>query len=568
MKKIVYRVKCSEKAEYLEVSVKLIGFNSEEFWMPSWTPGSYLNRCYAQNVFNINVFDEKKTVLKTTKSRKLSSDRWKIALKENEGFSYEVYAATETVRGVYRDREYGYFTPAALLLFPLIAADEYHLDLSLLPNPVVALPTKEVGVFVASSVDELIDSPVIFGEMKSFDVMDSPKHRLHVFGSIMPHSDMERLVADTQKIVKEHCSFFASPSFDVPYEFFLQLKHGGFGGLEHDRSTLLQADPCSLIIKEGNESKYQDLLALISHEYFHRWWVKAIRPLVYKKYNYLSEDVTAQLWIFEGITSYYENVALLRAGLLSLEEWQKRIEKDLVALQRSGEKQQSLAESSEEAWTKLYRRGPNAVNDVVSYYTKGAVVALLLDFNLRFHWGVSRGLDEILQSIWQKGQRSFAEGEFENIVLEAVIDAKKDEANAFFNEMLRAREKLDIKTHMAHIGFEVVSLSQPEKLSYWGLTLNPGSTEIANILTGSPLIKAGLRPKDKILAINQVQTHAENIPKLLFLHENKVVTIHYFRNGLLEHCRVDLKADKTCSDGLEVKIKSDWYNKISEIFAV
>jgi predicted metalloprotease with PDZ domain len=385
--------------------------------LPVWIPGSYLVREFARHLHSLSATQEGQPV----QVEQLSKNTWQLGNKTTARISliYNVYAFDNSVRTAWLDDERGFFNGTSLCLRVHgqeqkphrlhverpHAARSWKLATALKP---VVIDEAGFGTYVAGNYDELADSPVEMGDFWSgeFSVRGVP-HRFVVAGAAETF-DGARLLADTQKIVEAEMAFWhdaqsTKAARAVPhdrYVFMLNAVADGYGGLEHRHSTALickRADLPRLGVKQAGEG-YTTLLGLISHEYFHTWNVKRLRPAELDCYNYESEQYTAMLWFFEGLTSYYDDLFLRRVGLIDNTQYLKLLNKTVnQVLQTPGRRVHSAAQASFDAWVKYYRPDENMVNLTVSYYTKGALIGLCLDLALRRD---GSSLDAVMRELW------------------------------------------------------------------------------------------------------------------------------------------------------------------------
>ena len=390
----------------------------QELSLPVWIAGSYLMREFSKNLQSLRASQGDKAVALA----QLDKHRWLAQCQSGTPLvlTYEVAAYDNSVRTAWLDGARGFFNATSLCLRVLGQEDEAHV-LEVLQPPALAhwslatgLAPEQVnaagfGRYRARDYDELADCPVEMGAFwsASFSACGVP-HRFIVAGAA-PSFDGARLVRDAQRICEEAIRFWHGeerPPFDG-YLFMLNAVHDGYGGLEHRNSTALicarrdlprlgQSDK-EIQASEG----YTTLLGLISHEYFHTWNVKRLRPAEFARYDYARENYTELLWFFEGFTSYYDDLLLRRAGLLDHAGYLKLLTKTInQVLQTPGRRVQSVAQASFDAWVKYYRQDENTPNATVSYYTKGALVALCLDLALRRDGRTQ--LDEVMRALWQR----------------------------------------------------------------------------------------------------------------------------------------------------------------------
>ena len=382
--------------------------------LPVWIPGSYLVREFAKNLQNLRATQGRRSV----PLQQLDKATWQVDAAPGKPLvlTYAVYALDNSVRTAWLDASRGFFNgtslclqvagqealPHALELVSTRATATWHVATGL---PSVATNTRGFGSYVADDYDALVDHPFELGHFWSgeFKACGVP-HRFVVAGAA-PSFDGARLLADTQKICEAEIRFW-HPRGKPPhtnYVFMLNAVDDGYGGLEHRNSTALictRRDLPRVGDKRSSEG-YTTLLGLISHEYFHTWNVKRLKPAAFAQFDYSRENYTHQLWFFEGFTSYYDDLLLRRAGLLDDAAYLRLLNKTINQVdQTPGRLVQSVAESSFDAWVKYYRQDENTPNATVSYYTKGALVALCLDLTLRAEG--TTDLDEVMRSLFKR----------------------------------------------------------------------------------------------------------------------------------------------------------------------
>ena len=391
--------------------------------LPVWIPGSYMVREFSKNLQHLQCRQGQKALAAT----QLDKAAWQLACDASQPLQvqYEVYAFDNSVRTSWLDSARGFFNATSLCLMAEGATDQPHaLDLVRHADmqqwqvatglPPVSVDKAGFGRYQAAHYDELADCPVEMGAFWSgtFNACGVP-HRVVVAGAL-PSFDGERLLRDAQKICETQLRFWhaggdakatVSPK-DVPfghYVFMLNVVDDSYGGLEHRNSTALIAARRDLprVGEAKTSDGYTTLLGLISHEYFHTWNVKRLRPGEFAHYNYAQENYTELLWFFEGFTSYYDDLLLRRAGLIDDTAYFKLLTKTAnQVLQTPGRAVQTVAQASFDAWVKYYRQDENTPNATVSYYTKGALVALCLDLSLRAEGRTT--LDAVMRGLWQR----------------------------------------------------------------------------------------------------------------------------------------------------------------------
>ncbi|ADX44756.1 peptidase M61 domain protein [Paracidovorax avenae ATCC 19860] len=386
----------------------------QELSLPVWIPGSYLVREFAKNLQNLRARQDGQEVALAQRSKSL----WQAACREGAPLvlTYEVGAYDSSVRTAWLDSSRGFFNGTSLCLRVHGQEDARH-DLEIVATPEVShwsvatgLTAEKTtragfGTYRAASYDELVDCPVEMGPFWSarFTACGVP-HRLVVAGAA-PSFDGERLVADTRRICETGIRFWhgaGKPPY-TQYLFMLNVMDDGYGGLEHRNSTALACSRRDLprLGEARTPEGYTTLLGLISHEHFHTWNVKRLRPAELAGYDYTQENYTRLLWFFEGFTSYYDDLLLRRAGLIDDATYLRLLAKNInQVLQTPGRRVQSVADASFDAWVKYYRQDENTPNATVSYYTKGALVGLCLDLALRREGRTT--LDDVMRALWDR----------------------------------------------------------------------------------------------------------------------------------------------------------------------
>jgi predicted metalloprotease with PDZ domain len=561
--------------------------------MPTWIPGSYMIREFARNVVSLSARQNGEMVAAT----KTNKSTWQFACRAGTPLtiSYRVYAWDRSVRTNYFDQTRGFVNPAALLLSNELAASLPHKVSVVAPKFIEAIgwicatslplnraDTKGFGDYSAESYDELIDHPIecaAFDEF-SFEAGGVP-HRFVISGR--HRGDLERLKSDTQKICQAHVDLFADkdasdksvPPFEQ-YVFQLHVVDDGYGGLEHRASTALICPRNDLPVKgdaaigEG----YLGLLALISHEYFHAWNVKRIKPAAFTTkngaYDTSCESYTRLLWLFEGFTSYYDELMLVRAGLITESDYLKLIARHITQLARTpGRATQSIAESSFDAWTKYYRQDENAPNAIVSYYLKGGLVALLLDLKLRAE---NKGtLDDVMRHLWREyGKTSTGVPEDAFAVFEQCSGASLREFEAAY---VNGTDEIDWTQAFANVGvvFEQrvslnatdrggpVSGSQERHLRQWGMIVNDaGDVALRYVLNDSAAHQAGLCAGDVLVAIDGLRATRGAIAKHpLRFGEGETIAIDYFRHDVLNRAMLTIPSPSKDAVTLTVNANAD-----------
>lgn len=477
--------------------------------------------------------------------------------------SVTVYALDESVRGAFLDTRRGYFNGACLLLLaegfenspaqitiePPAAAEcaAWRVATSL---TAVEVDARGFGTYRAESYDELIDHPVEISDYASVEFEAcGVGHELVVAGRF--DADLDRVAVDLRQLCETQIRFFGAPPPFSRYRFLGLAVGDGYGGLEHRASSSLifSRDDLPKPGEQGVPKSYQRFLSLASHEYFHAWHVKRTKPAAFMPYRLDRRNHTRLLWVFEGITSYYQDRFLLRSELIGVEAYLQRLGELLTRVYRTpGRHRQSIAESSFDAWDRLYKPDANSPNAGVSYYTKGALTALALDLTLR---ALARPttLDAVIVALWARygaRDRGVEEAGFEALVGEvAGVDL-----GAFFDRAVRSTEDLALEGLLANLAVKLAwrSASGPAdpggtppgkdkpEVANLGATFR-GSDEglkLATVFQDGPAERAGLNPGDLVIAIGGLKVNDRNLSgRLERLEIGERTEVHAFRGDEL-----------------------------------
>jgi predicted metalloprotease with PDZ domain len=478
--------------------------------LPAWIPGSYLVREFARHLQKLTARQDGKPVA----IHQVDKATWQLDCVPSMPLvlSYEVYAFDNSVRTAWLDAQRGFFNGTSLCLRVHGQAQEPH-ELELVaprayPHWEVATglePQKTgkrgFGTYIAADYDELVDCPVEMGAFFSAEFKaGGVPHRVVVAGAAESF-DGERLVADMHKVCEAEIRFWHErkrPPFKS-YLFLLNCVDDGYGGLEHRNSTALIASRRDLprVGEQRMGDGYVTLLGLISHEYFHTWNVKRLRPAEFAQYDYTQENYTQMLWFFEGFTSYYDDLLLKRAGLIDEATYLKLLTKTAnQVLQTPGREVQSVAQASFDAWVKYYRQDENTANATVSYYTKGALVALCFDLTLRLEGHTN--LDEVMRALWQRCKAGpMAEADFAAVLKElGGRDFRRELAS-----WVHGTRELPLKDLLEAHGIAV--LEEPSQLQQrLGVRVaENGGITLKNVLRGGAAEQAGLAAGDEWVGV-------------------------------------------------------------------
>ncbi|MDH5602267.1 MAG: peptidase M61, partial [Gammaproteobacteria bacterium] len=542
----------------IKLEIKTPDKNGQQFSLPAWIPGSYMIRDFAKNIITIKAESENKAVVLT----KIDKSSWKSGpVNGSLTLEYEVYAWDLSVRSAHFDMTHAFYNGTSLFLMPDGFEDEaisveilqptnkkytnWHVTTSL---TVDKIDKTGFGLYQAHNYDALIDHPVEIGTHTEFDFeVENTIHKMALTG--IQRADSERLKSDLIKICQTHCSLFGElPRIDQ-YIFLVMVTENGYGGLEHRSSTSLLCGrddlPLSNHPAEPNE-KYRNFLGLCSHEYFHTWNVKRIKPEGFIPYDLSSETYTRQLWAFEGITSYYDELALIRSKVISVESYLELFSQTITRVLRGkGRFKQSIADSSFDAWTKFYKQDESAPNVIVSYYAKGALLALCLDLTIRKHTNNIKSLDDVMRYLWLNfGKNSI--GVPEGKIEEVSSDIAGYDLTSFFNQYLYGVEELPLSSLLSEFGinmnlYATTSVDdkggkKPENTINHPVSLgarteaDPVGAKITQVFSDESAEIAGFAAGDIIIAINNLQVRKSNIDKVISgFNIGDELTIHAFR---------------------------------------
>jgi predicted metalloprotease with PDZ domain len=572
-KKISYTIAAQDPATHMfqvTMTIEAPAPEGQVLVLPAWIPGSYMIREFSRNIVQIRAEASGQPV----ELAKLDKHSWQAApCKGKLTVHYEVYAWDLSVRAAHLDQTHGFFNGTSVFLRAVGQESEPHVvDIQRPGHEAaakwrVATALQELkarrygfGTYIAQDYDELIDSPVEMGtfEMASFKAL-GVQHDV-VFTGRVPNLDIARVCADLKQICETQIAFFEPRTKKAPmdrYVFMTMVVGDGYGGLEHRASTALFCSRADLptTAQKGKEPSegYMKFLGLCSHEYFHTWNVKRIKPAVFAPYDYQVENYTPLLWLFEGFTSYYDDLMLVRAGLLSEEGYFKMLGKTVGAVLRgSGRTKQSVADSSFDAWGKYYRQDENSPNAIVSYYAKGALVGLGLDLTIRAKTNGKRSLDDIMRALWQKFGRDFYNGKPRGVTpeeVEALFDNVAGfKLKTFFDKYIRGTDDLPLAKLLPQFG---VGYKDERKSSKPSLDVNIGregaDCKLSAVHDGGAAQEAGLSANDLLVAIDglRVSGNPSNVDGLLSRYKvGETVQVHAFRRDELMAFDVVLQGDR------------------------
>lgn len=484
----------------VEAEITAPGKKSVALKMPVWTPGSYLIREFEKSVERISAV----AAGKPCEITKRDKNTWIINKNSADKVivTYWVYAFEFSVRTSFVDDDQALLNPSSICMFAEgLENTPGTLGISL-PDRFIRISTalgkNSEKYYVFSNYDELADSPIQIGnhEEWEFSVAGVP-HKIAMVG--VQNADKNRFLKDLQKV----CETMTGIVGEHPckqYLFIVQNVESGGGGLEHLNSTVVVMSR----LNWNDEAKYKSFLGLCAHEYFHLWNVKRIRPDALGPFNYNQENYTELLWVAEGITSYYDELAMVRAGFTKPAQFLTTLEGYVNDLEnRPGSRIQTLAQSSHDAWIKEYRPNENSKNTSISYYAKGLVVAALLDAKIVAGTQGKKNLDDLMKLLWKKHykglKRGFTTQEFEA----AASEIAQTDLGSFFNQHVRSLATPDYQTIFTNLGLNVTIKQEKRMLSGATTALENGKTLVKFVENGTPAYQSGINVNDELIAINQ-----------------------------------------------------------------
>ena len=539
--------------------------NGQIVQMPAWIPGSYLIRDFSKQIESIDAYlttgSRKKLVLE-----RIDNDHWRLPPVNGPiEILTTVYAFDSSVRAVYLDTERAFFNASSLCL---ATKGQEHLPCSLaIISPELAFADhwtvqtslraaktddRGFGFYLAKNYDDLLDHPVAMGEFQVVHWQSNGvNHRMAIQGC--NHIvDARRLSEDLQAICTSTINLFEPKTKQAPFQEYLFLVNAvlnGYGGLEHRDSTALLCRrdqiPQENILFE--ESAYREFLGLCSHEYFHAWLVKRIQPKAFQPYDLARRNHTRLLWVFEGFTSYYDDLQLFRSKRIDLKTYLKLVSDNWNGILRSpGRHKQSLADSSFDAWTKYYQADENTPNAVVSYYGKGALIALGLDLQIRAFTKNQRSLDDLMRMLWRKHGITF-EGISENGLDDLILELLGSGFSKTWNEM-KTRYIFGVEDIPLQkwIGSNLISVQTKTQSTLDKLKLQFGMRhtdangwlKVTHVIDGGIAQAAGLAPGDFLASLDGQRITSARWDRVLgSLSENTHTRMTFYRDDL-EHERM------------------------------
>ncbi|MCO8086420.1 M61 family metallopeptidase [Acinetobacter lwoffii] len=533
-----YQIEFDDYRQHLiHVTVRFLADPTQVLSLPTWIPGSYLIREFSKHIEAVKAYDEDGRQLQIQKFEK---NKWRLFNTDHELITveYDVYAYDLSVRGAYVDQNRLYVNPACACL-GLEGQENKEIELEIfLPDELKhfqlasGMQAKSLvkGRFTlkAKNYAELIDAPFELAEQTrfSFEANGIP-HEFVVSGKHAMNA--ARMQQDIEKICATEISMFGSAPF-TDYTFMTMATGNSYGGLEHPNSTSLISPRDDL--PKANEPEepskdYQRFLGLCSHEYFHSWLVKFIRPENFVNYDLNREGYTSLLWIFEGFTSYYDDLILLRSGVINQESYITLLKAQIDRyLQNPGRAIQSVSESSFDAWVKFYRQDENSNNAGTSYYNKGCLVALCLDLGLRLR---GSSLDALMRRLYENAQKGVQV--HERTIFELCKELTGDDWSEQINHLINTTDELPLDQLFPEFGM-AYSLKNDKSLPF-GLKLadKPEGVLVQSARREGAAVLAGLSANDVIIAIDGLKATTKLVES--YAKQQGTFTVYAFRRDEL-----------------------------------
>jgi len=573
---VLYRLMPADPAGHryrVELSIADPDPSGQRLSLPAWIPGSYLIRDFSRQIETLSARSEQGELA----VRKTSSHVWQVAPCDGAlTVTYTVYAWDLSVRGAHLDESHGFFNGTSVFLkvegrehLPCLLDLQANRRLrgwrvyTSLPSA-TGLPGAArrhgFGLYRAPDYDALIDHPVEMGTPQTVCFTACGAEHELVFTGVAPNIDLARIAADVQRICEAQMALFDPEQRRAPfldssdrYVFLTMVTGDGYGGLEHRASTALMAARKGLpTLGQTEQSEdYRQFLGLVSHEYFHTWHVKRIKPAVFVPYDLTRETHTRLLWVFEGFTSYYDDLMLARAGLITHAQYLDILAKTITNVtQGAGRLKQSAAQSSFDAWTRYYKQDENSVNALVSYYTKGALVALGLDLLIRRDSQGQHSLDDVMRLMWARFGRNFYTEQGAGVPEDAMVDLIREATDVDASTLIR-----DCAEGTQDVPLQALFAPQGVTLDWQTENGAAPSLDVRTRQQGEAVVlaavhengaahRAGLSAHDALVAVDGLRVDASvGLDALLAAYQaGDTVTVHVFRRDELRCFSVKLSA--------------------------
>ena len=502
-------------SHYFEVEMEISNLKENFILikMPVWAPGSYLIREFAKSVNMVEAEDNKGNKLPI---KKVSKNTWRIETKgkKNITVNYDVYAFELSVRTSFLDDSHGYINGTSVFMY---LKDEKNNSGTLTIKPhksfkkiSTALKSSGGNKFAFDNYDHLVDCPIEIGNQTEFHFMAAGvDHTVAMYGE--GNYDVKKLKRDMAKVVEAE-TIVMGENPNKEYLFIIHNITVASGGLEHKNSTTLEVNRWTY-----DEKGYLGFISLVAHEYFHLWNVKRMRPKTLGPFDYDSENYTDLLWVMEGFTSYYDELVLRRAGFYTEDEYLGKLFSTINYVEnRPGNSVQPVAHASFDAWIKAYRTNENSVNTTISYYSKGQILAAMLDLHIINKFGTEKSLDDFLQKLYadfyKKNDVGYTEEEFQK----SLEDFLGEDMEWFFSKYVYGTQVVNYKKFFKAVGLDIQDkILNPSADLGIRTKYSNGKLIITTVYAGSAAEAQGLSVNDEIVGFNTYRTTSSNFSNML-----------------------------------------------------
>jgi predicted metalloprotease with PDZ domain len=537
----------------VEATLPTEGRARVDLMMPVWTPGSYLVREYSRNVEALVA----RAGTRELPLRKTRKNHWEVTTGSAASITltYRVYARQMAVQGNWVDADFAMLNGAPTFITVADRQSRPHeIQVELPPgwrtsvSPLPAVPGAPPNHYVAADYDTLVDSPLVAGTPTVHEFQVAGKQHYLVNVGEAGVWDGPRSAQDVKRLVEANLRFWGELPYDK-YVFF-NLLTGAGGGLEHKNSTVMMTTRWAT----GTRESYLRWLGLVSHEYFHTWNVKRLRPVELGPFDYDNEVYTTGLWVSEGFTDYYGDLLLRHAELATPEQFLEAMSRQIAQLQGTpGRLAHPLSQSSYDAWIKAYRADENSPNTTISYYTKGGVVAFLLDARVRAATRGTRSLDDVMRLAYRRyaGTAGFTADEFRSCASEVA----GTDLGTWFSTAIDSTEDLDYSPALDWFGLRFKPAAETRTDRGWlgvHTRVDNGRVLVTQVRRGTPAYDAGLNVDDELVAIDGFRVRAEPLDQRLQQYRpGQKVTVLVARREQMRQVDVTLGTEPNASWRLE-----------------
>lgn len=532
------------------------------FSMPVWTPGSYLIREFSKNVEDVSAENSNGEKLSV---EKISKNSWEVNSKNQSEikFKYKVYCNELTVRTCQINSEHAFLSNAGVFMFVRGFENKKCVLKINLPSEWKKISTglkrESDNYYSAENYDIFADSP---GEIGNQNILEFEikgiKHFICLYGK--GNYNEEVLLNDFKRIAEEEIKLMGEEIPYKDYTFIIHLVEKGGGGLEHHNSFVVQMNRWNF----KDEKTYKKFLGLVSHEFFHLWNVKRIRPIVLGPFDYHNENYTKGLWVSEGWTSYYDNLIIKRCGILNTEEYFEFLNTEINDIMSfKGRFKQSLTESSFDTWIKYYRKDENYNNSQVSYYTKGSLAAMMLNIEIIKNSDAVKSLDDALRILYEDYKKDSSKGFTEDRLKEVCETVNGKNLDDFWKNYITGVEELPLENYLLECGLKLENENEPSQCSLDIETYSEaGKYIVTKVFAGGSAFESGINSGDEIIAVNGIRVNSELLSKRMKdFSVGDEIKMLISRSGFINEINVKLLKPLPLYKITESEVKSDQQKK-------